>query len=54
MGSVLSGMLTVDAGFEQYELGPGDSIKFPSTIPHRISNAGDVPAVAVWGNIPQA
>jgi transcriptional regulator with XRE-family HTH domain len=54
MGSVLSGMLTVDVGFEQYELGPGDSIKFPSTTPHRISNPGDVPAVAVWVNMPQA
>ncbi|MFC4000653.1 cupin domain-containing protein [Prauserella oleivorans] len=52
MGSVLSGTLTLDIGFERYELGPGDSIRFPSTTPHRIRNTGDVPAVAVWVNLP--
>jgi transcriptional regulator with XRE-family HTH domain len=54
MGSVQSGTLAVDVGFERYELGPGDSIKFASTTPHRISNPGDVPAVAIWVNMPQA
>jgi transcriptional regulator with XRE-family HTH domain len=53
MGSVRSGTLVVDVGFERYELGPGDSIKFGSTTPHRISNPGDIPAIAVWVNMPQ-
>lgn len=52
MGSVLTGRLTLDIGFEQYELGPGDSIRFPSTTPHRIRNAGEDPAVAIWVNLP--
>ncbi|PXY24250.1 helix-turn-helix domain-containing protein [Prauserella flavalba] len=52
LGSVLSGTLTLDLGFERYELGPGDSIRFPSTTPHRVRNTGDVPAVAVWVNLP--
>lgn len=52
LGSVLSGTLTVDLGFDRYELGPGDSIRFPSTTPHRVRNAGDIPAVAVWVNLP--
>lgn len=51
IGNVLSGRLVVDVGFESYELGPGDSIMYPSTTPHRISNPGDTPAVAIWMNI---
>lgn len=52
MGSVQSGTLHLDIGFERFELGPGDSIRFPSTTPHRIRNLGTVPAVAVWINLP--
>lgn len=51
LGSVQSGTLTVDIGFDRYELGPGDAITFPSTTPHRISNHTAVPAVAVWVNL---
>ncbi len=51
IGNVLSGRLVVDVGFESYELGPGDSIMYPSTTPHRISNRGDADAVAVWINL---
>lgn len=51
MGSVQSGTLTVDIGFDRYDLGPGDAITFPSTTPHRISNHTAVPAVAVWVNL---
>jgi transcriptional regulator with XRE-family HTH domain len=35
---VLSGRLDIFVGFERYELGPGDSIHFPSTFPHRYIN----------------
>jgi transcriptional regulator with XRE-family HTH domain len=47
-GLVLSGTLEIAVGFDQYELGPGDSISFDSTTPHRLRNTGDVPAVGVW------
>jgi len=29
-------------------LGPGDSLNFDSTIPHRLSNPFDEPAVGIW------
>ena len=48
-GVVLSGRLRVTIGFdEEHELGPGDSIAFDSTRPHRLENAGDVPVEAIW------
>mgnify|MGYP001332554333 CR=1 FL=1 len=51
IGNVVSGVLTVDVGFETHELHPGDSIMYPSTTPHRISNQGTETAVAIWLNI---
>jgi transcriptional regulator with XRE-family HTH domain len=47
-GLVLSGSLEVSVGFDTYELGPGDSISFDSSEPHRLRNAGDEPVRAVW------
>ena len=49
-GLVLSGHLRVTIGFdeEQHELGPGDSIAFESSRPHRLENAGDEPVEAIW------
>jgi transcriptional regulator with XRE-family HTH domain len=47
-GYVLSGTLTVRIGFEEFLLRPGDAISFDSSTPHRLFNAGDVPASAVW------
>ena len=44
---VLSGRLVIWVGFERYELGPGDSMAFPSTLPHRYLNPGDETARAV-------
>ena len=40
-GLVISGRLEAVAGFDRYQLGPGDSISFDSTTPHRYANAGD-------------
>ncbi|GAA1103977.1 helix-turn-helix domain-containing protein [Nocardiopsis metallicus] len=51
IGNVVSGVLTVDVGFDTYELHPGDSITYPSTTPHRISNQGTRDAVAIWLNL---
>jgi transcriptional regulator with XRE-family HTH domain len=47
-GLVLSGRLEVTVGFETTVLGPGDSISFDSTTPHRLRNAGDEPVTGVW------
>jgi transcriptional regulator with XRE-family HTH domain len=47
-GLVLSGRLEVTVGFETRVLGPGDSISFDSTTPHRLRNTGDEPATGVW------
>ena len=47
-GYVISGQLGVTVGFDTYELGPGDSISFDSTTPHRLSNIGRAPVEAIW------
>jgi transcriptional regulator with XRE-family HTH domain len=47
-GHVLKGELHVTVGFDTYELGPGDSISFDSTMPHRLFNPGDEPAEGIW------
>jgi transcriptional regulator with XRE-family HTH domain len=44
---VLSGRLVIFVGFERYELGPGDSMAFSSTLPHRYLNPGEETAHAV-------
>jgi transcriptional regulator with XRE-family HTH domain len=47
-GLVTSGALKVTVGFQEYELGPGDSICFDSAVPHRLEATGDEPARAIW------
>jgi transcriptional regulator with XRE-family HTH domain len=47
-GVVTSGTLKVTVGFEEYELRPGDSICFDSSVPHRLETVGDEPAKAFW------
>jgi transcriptional regulator with XRE-family HTH domain len=47
-GHVVAGRLGVTIGFETYELEPGDSISFESTMPHRLFNLGDTPVDAIW------
>jgi transcriptional regulator with XRE-family HTH domain len=47
-GLVLSGRLEVTVGFDKYELGPGDSICFDSTVPHCLRNIGAKPVHGVW------
>ena len=36
------------AGFEEFELGPGDSITFDAQMPHRLWTIGRKPAEAIW------
>jgi transcriptional regulator with XRE-family HTH domain/mannose-6-phosphate isomerase-like protein (cupin superfamily) len=47
-GLVLSGRMGATIGDESYELGPGDSVAFDSTTPHRLWTIGDEPAIVVW------
>ena len=47
-GYVISGTLGVRVGFEEYELGPGGSIAFDSSSPHRLWTIGDDPVHAIW------
>jgi len=47
-GYVTSGTLGVRVGFDEYELGPGASIAFDSSSPHRLWAIGGDPVHAVW------
>ena len=47
-GYVSSGTLGVRVGFDEYELGPGGSIAFDSSSPHRLWAIGDEPVHAIW------
>ena len=47
-GHVLSGTLHVVVGFDEFVLEPGDSITFPSSTPHRLSNEGTETVRAIW------
>jgi transcriptional regulator with XRE-family HTH domain len=47
-GYVISGRLSVQIGFDEYEVGPDDSISFDSTTPHRLYAIGDEPVCAIW------
>jgi transcriptional regulator with XRE-family HTH domain len=47
-GYVESGTLGVRVGFDEYELGPGGSIAFDSSSPHRLWTIGNEPVHAVW------
>lgn len=47
-GLVLEGRVGATVGFQSFELEAGDSIAFPSSVPHRFWTIGDVPSVVVW------
>lgn len=47
-GHVLSGTLRVVVGFDEFILEPGDTITFPSSTPHRLSNDGPDTVRAIW------
>ena len=47
-GCVLTGTLRVVVGFDEFILEPGDSITFPSSTPHRLSNEGAETVHAIW------
>lgn len=47
-GVVISGELNVQVGFGQATLGPGDSIAFDSSVPHRYWNDSETETRCVW------
>jgi transcriptional regulator with XRE-family HTH domain len=49
---VLEGTLNLSIGDGVYEMNPGDSVHFKSTVKHRVENPGDEPAVALWALTP--
>lgn len=51
-GIVVSGSMTVTVGAQERVLLPGDAYYFPSDIPHRFRNTGDVDCVLVSANSP--
>ena len=51
-GYVLDGTLNVELGFDEYVLGPGDSISYDSATPHRLFNQGGAQVRALWLVLP--
>jgi transcriptional regulator with XRE-family HTH domain len=51
-GVVLEGILRVQLGDHEIILEDGDSISFPSTVPHLLENIGDIEVRAFWANTP--
>jgi transcriptional regulator with XRE-family HTH domain len=47
-GYVISGRLGVRISFDEHDLGPGSSISFDSSSPHRLWAIGDEPVHALW------
>jgi transcriptional regulator with XRE-family HTH domain len=47
-GVVISGVLSVQVGFDSTVLYPGDSIRLDSGLPHRYWNEGSGPVRAIW------
>lgn len=45
---ILEGELTLQLEFDEYVLGPGDSLQFESARPHLYTNRGSSPARGVW------
>jgi len=48
LGIILNGSCELVYGSRTYELSEGDSIGFPSDIPHILRNTGDSPLKAIW------
>lgn len=47
-GHILEGSLELQVGFSRQVLGPGDSVNFESSTPHRLSNPFEDPCTAIW------
>jgi transcriptional regulator with XRE-family HTH domain/mannose-6-phosphate isomerase-like protein (cupin superfamily) len=47
-GYILEGQLTLNLGFDEYQMVPGDSVVFNSNTPHRLTNSGECTMRAIW------
>lgn len=47
-GYVMGGRLGIRIGFDEHVLGPGDSVSFDSSSPHRLWAIGDERVTAIW------
>jgi len=47
-GLIIGGRLQASVGFETFELGPGDSIAFDSSLPHQYWNGTAADVHAIW------
>jgi transcriptional regulator with XRE-family HTH domain len=45
---VVSGRVEAQVGTDKFEMGPGDSIFYRSSMPHRVANVADEDAEVVW------
>jgi transcriptional regulator with XRE-family HTH domain len=50
-GFVLEGTLELHVEGRHWQLGPGDSFRFPSDRPHRFGNRGETQALVLWVNV---
>lgn len=51
-GVVMQGRMELFIGDKRFVLETGDSFGFPSTLPHRYANIGEVEAVVIWAITP--
>ena len=51
-GFIVEGQLEVTVGDRVVTLGPGDTVQFPSTTPHRYHNPGPEKTVMIWAVTP--
>lgn len=47
-GYVAEGEITLELGGERHRMIAGDSVSFPSSVPHRVLNEGSHPARLIW------
>jgi transcriptional regulator with XRE-family HTH domain len=47
-GYVVSGMLGIRIGFDEYKLGPGGSVSYDASMPHRLWAIGPESVNAIW------
>lgn len=52
MGYVLSGTATLTMNEKAYQVKSGDSLRFSSTLPHKLKNTGTVLFRAIWNSLP--
>jgi transcriptional regulator with XRE-family HTH domain len=51
-GYLISGSLRLEIGDKVFTIEPGDAFTYPSSVPHRAVNDGDIEAVVIWAVSP--